>query len=194
VITNELFMAEGPLDQPIPVLIVSANQKDHAKVRLLLDSVNCRLYGASTFAEARKIIQEHVIAVVVTEAALTDGRWTTLFVCTGPKAHPPNIIPLAELGDYGFWAEAFNRGAFDVLYRPLVETSIARVVTLAFQRWKRAAERQDARAGNTQVTVIWPSRRSRSHTAQTKWIAPKVLAAAASSSGTGQGSSRLVWW
>jgi DNA-binding NtrC family response regulator len=194
VITNELFMAERPLNQTIPVLIVSANQKDHARVRLLLNPVNCQFYGASTFAEARKIVREHVIAVVVTEAALTDGKWTTLFVCTGPKANPPNIIPLAELGDYGFWAEAFNRGAFDVLYRPLLETSIARVVTLAFQRWKRAAERQDARDGNTQVTVIWPSRRSRSHTAQPKWIAPKVLAVAEKSFAATQGSSRLVWW
>jgi DNA-binding NtrC family response regulator len=194
VITNELVMTERPLDLPIPVLIVSANQKDHARVRLLLNPGDYLLYGASTFAEARKIVREHVIAVVITEAALGDGKWTTLSVCPGPRDNPPLIIPLADLGDTAFWVEAFNHDAFDVLFRPIVKTSLAPIVTLAFQRWTRAAERRDARAGNTQVTVIWPSRRSRSKTTQTKWIAPKVLAAAASSSGTGQGSSRLVWW
>jgi DNA-binding NtrC family response regulator len=193
VIINELVLAERPLDQPIPVLIVSAKQKDHEKVRLLLNPVDCLFYGASTFAEARKIMREHMIAVVVTEPALTDGRWTTLFVCTAPNANPPHVIPLADLGDYEFWAEAFDRGAFDVLYRPLVKTSIARVVTLAFQRWKRAAERQEARSENTQVTVIWP-RKSRSKTSRSKWIAPKVLAAGKNSYAKAQVSSRLVWW
>jgi DNA-binding NtrC family response regulator len=187
-LTHEPALTERPLDRPIPVLIVSARQKDHAKLRLLLDRVDCLFYGASTFAEARKIMREHVIAVVVTETALTDGRWTTLFVCTGPRANPPHIIPLTELGDSGFWAEAFRHGAFDVLYRPIAETSIAHVVALAFQRWTRTAECRDARAKNTQVTVVWPSRKSRSETTRPIWIAPKVLAA------TAQGSSRLVWW
>jgi DNA-binding NtrC family response regulator len=186
VITNELVLAERPHNQPIPVLIVSASLKDHAKVRLLLNPVGCLFYGASTFAEARKIVREQVIAVVVTEAALADGRWTTLFVCMAPGANPPHIIPLADLGDYEFWAEAFNHGAFDVLYRPVVNTSIARIVSLAFQRWKRAAERQEARAGNTQVTLIWP-RKSRSKTSRARWIAPKVLAAGKNSYAAAQG-------
>jgi DNA-binding NtrC family response regulator len=177
-----------PFDQPIPILIVSARPEDQAKMRLLLSPVNCLFYAASTFAEARRIVREHMIAVVVTETALTDGRWTTLFVCTAPGANPPHIIPIADLNDDQFWAEAFNHGAFDVLYRPLVAASIARVVILAFQRWKRTAECRDARAENKQVTVIWPSRKSRSNATRSKWVAPKVLAATAGS------SSRLVWW
>jgi DNA-binding NtrC family response regulator len=174
VISNELVLDERPLDQPIPVLIVSANE-DHAKVHLLLNPVDCLFYGASTFAEARKILQDHVIAVVVTETDLADGRWTTLVACTAPSANPPYIIPLADLGDYEFWTEAINHGAFDVLYRPFVKTSIARAVTLAFQRWKRGAERQEARAERTQVTMIWPSRKSK--TSRSRWFGPRVLAA-----------------
>lgn len=177
-----------PIDQPIPILIVSASPQDQAKMRLLLNPVNCQFYTASTFTEARRIVRENVIAVVVTETALTDGRWTTLFVCTAPGANPPHVIPLADMNDDQFWAEAFNHGAFDVLCRPLVAASIARVVILAFQRWKRTAECRDARAKNRQVTVIWPSRKARSNATRSKWVAPKVLAA------TPGGSSRLVWW
>jgi DNA-binding NtrC family response regulator len=174
VISNELVLDERPLDQPIPVLIVSANE-DHAKVHLLLNPVDCLFYGASTFAEACKILQDHVIAVVVTETALADGRWTTLLTCTVPSVNPPYVIPLADLGDYEFWAEAIKHGAFDVLYRPIIKTSIASAVTLAFQRWKRGAERQKARAEKTQVTMIWPTIKSKK--SRPRWFAPNVLAA-----------------
>ena len=172
-ITNELVLAASPLNQPIPILIVSAVE-DHSKVHLLLNSIDCVFYGASTFAEARQILQDHVVAVVITETALADGRWTTLIACTASSANAPYIIPLADLGDHKFWAEAVNHGAFDVLYRPFVKTSIASAVTLAFHRWKRGAERQEARAERTQVTMIWPSRNSKK--SRSRWFGSRVLA------------------
>lgn len=194
-INNELVLTERTLDLPIPVLFVSANQKEHARLRLLLKPLHCLVYGASTFADARKMVRDHEISVVITEAALSDGVWTTLFVCTGPKDNPPFVIPLAELGDSGFWVDALNQGAFDVLFRPVSTASLAPIVTLAFRRWKRAAERRDARAeNNTQVTLIWPTGRSRAKTTKPKWVAPKVLAVAGKSFAATQGSSRLVWW
>ena len=172
--TNDLVLFESPLDQPIPVLILSGKPKEHAKVRLLLEPVEWLFYGASTFAEARIILQEHVIAVVITETALIDGRWTTLFVCTASNPNPPYIIPLADLEDHEFWAEAFNEGAFDVVYRPIVKTPIVRAITVAFQRWKRAAEREEAK-GATPITLVWPVRKSRA--SRSRWFSTKVLAA-----------------
>lgn len=131
------------MQNPFAVLVVSANEEDHALFEVFLSSVGYILYHASTLAEAITILGQSPVPVIVTERTLPDGSWIGVRVSSGSPCNPPLVIVFSDPGDATFWAQAFNLGAFDVLYRPRAETIVAGAVNLANLRWSRAFEEAD---------------------------------------------------
>jgi PleD family two-component response regulator len=151
--TSELILCSMPIQDPIPVLLVSGHKKDQELLTRLFNTSDFVIFQAFTCAEAAGIIQQYPIPVVVTDQALSDGNWTQVQSAHALSAIPPIVIVLGDRKDPAFWADAFARGAFDVLFRPLTEAIVVRAVRLGYLRWNRRAERMSARDENMQATT-----------------------------------------
>ena len=145
---SDVGVCADPMQNPFPVLVVSANEEDHKVFDVFLSRVGYTLHHASTLAAAISILQELPVPVIVTERTLPDGSWIGFQVSSDSPCHPPLVIVFSDPGDATFWAQAFNLGAFDVVHRPLTETIVARAINLAHLRWARAIEESDARSAN----------------------------------------------
>lgn len=140
------------MQDPIPVLLVSGQRKDHDLLSSLFSASDVVILQAFTCAEAVVIIQQYPVPVVVTDETLPDGNWTQLQSAQALSAIPPTVIVLGARKDPASWANAFAHGAFDVLFRPLDEAMLVRAVTLGHLRWNRCAERMSAREENMRET------------------------------------------
>jgi hypothetical protein len=127
----------------ITVLLVSTRPDDHVVFAMLMKSLNCALYHASTCAEAARILGRHHITVIVSEQALPDGNWRSVQSAGRFLPAAPELILLS--GDHGSYSCAQDVGAQDVLNRPLVETLIPGAIVLGYLRWRRSV-RQSAAA------------------------------------------------
>jgi DNA-binding response OmpR family regulator len=69
-------------------------------------------------------------------AHLSPGSWIDMLDQIALLPDPPFLIVTSRLADERFWAEALNRGAYDVLAKPFDRTEVVRVVSLAWLHWK----------------------------------------------------------
>ena len=81
------------LQLPIPaeaVLTVSPHLDDHAFFRDVLGSWRC--LGTKSRREAWLLLQDHPVAVVVSESELIDGDWKDLMTDLRTVPNPPRLI------------------------------------------------------------------------------------------------------
>jgi DNA-binding NtrC family response regulator len=95
-----------------------------------------RLVASSTLTRALTQLREQRIPLVVCERDLAPGSWIDVLDQIERLPDPPFLIVTSRMADERFWAEALNRGAYDVLAKPFDRTEVARVVSLAWLHWK----------------------------------------------------------
>ena len=59
------------------------------------------------------------------------GNWKDVLEAMRALPVPPLVIVISRESDDHLWAEALNLGAYDVLAKPLDDTEIVRVLSLA---------------------------------------------------------------
>ncbi len=103
---------------------------------------NCRwrLIARPTLASAFTTLQQHRIPIVLCEREFLQGSWLDMLEETVALPDPPFLIVTSRLADERFWAEALNRGAYDVLAKPFERTEVVRVLSLAWLHWKVKGE------------------------------------------------------
>jgi DNA-binding NtrC family response regulator len=144
--SSEYLVSAESKANPLPVLVVSSLQEDHELFNVFLGSAAYSLHHAFTLADAVATLEKCPIHVMVTERTLPDGCWVDI---QSPSLKPPLVIVFSDPEDASSWAQAFNVGAFDMFYRPLVEKIVEGSVSLASVRWSRMAELSSAPAENT---------------------------------------------
>jgi len=82
------------------------------------------------------VLQGNRIPIVLCERDLLPGTWKDMLIESALLPDPPLLIVTSRLADDYLWAEALNLGAYDVLAKPFDEGEVARVVSLAWLRWK----------------------------------------------------------
>ena len=113
----------------IPVLLVSADDQDHASVRGMLE--DCRVHSASGRGDARRMTHRIEPWVVICDQILADGDWRDLFQDYLEDRHAPPLIVSSRAADDRLWAEVLNLGGYDLLAKPFVATEVTRVVKMA---------------------------------------------------------------
>jgi DNA-binding NtrC family response regulator len=151
--SSELVLCSLPIEDPIPVLLVSARGEDHASYPALFGSANCVLHHALTCLEAVAMLGLYPYPVVVTDQTMPDGSWLDIQYASDSRSNPPQVIVLANTGDHTFWADALLGGALDALYRPLTDKCVAAAVVVGYRRWTRSAEMINARAESILATA-----------------------------------------
>ena len=151
--SSELVLCSLLIEDPIPVLLVSARGEDHAAYPALIGSVNCILHHALTCEKAAAMLRQYRYPVVVTDRTMPDGTWLDIQHACDARSNPPQVIVLAAAGDYTLWADALLAGVLDALYRPLTDQPLSAAIAVGYRRWNRSAELINARAENILATA-----------------------------------------
>ena len=127
--------------QAVTVLFVSPADEDCLALERIFENAsdwdahtNCkwRLIARRTLASACTSLRQHRIPIVLCERELLPGSWLDMLEQIASLPNPPFLIVTSRLADERLWAEALNRGAYDVLAKPFDRAEVVRVISLAW--------------------------------------------------------------
>ena len=72
--------------------------------------------------------------MILTEAALPDGKWQDVLHLVRECPRETEVIVTDPQADACFWAEALNLGAYDLLAQPFYEPEVRRILYNACSR------------------------------------------------------------
>ena len=127
------------------ILSVSPIPEDHSNLQKAFHDWSadsdahstCELFSATTLSSAIGILRRTSCPVVICERDLPFGSWRDLVAFTQALSNPPFVIVASRHADEDLWAEALNRGAYDVVAKPFDRKEIIRILSSAYQRWHR---------------------------------------------------------
>ena len=83
---------------------------------------------------ARRELQHRPYTVILSEAFLPDGKWLDALDLAREYEGQVEVIVTDQNADARLWAEALNRGAYDVLSQPFYEPEVRRILHNACSR------------------------------------------------------------
>jgi DNA-binding NtrC family response regulator len=116
------------------ILFISGRKEDARRLSAMLHTLPLKLHHASTLLKARTRLHQHNYNVILTEAALPDGKWLDVLELARDCPKETEVIVTDPLADASFWAEALNRGAYDLLAQPFYEPEVRRILYNACSR------------------------------------------------------------
>jgi len=118
------------------ILCISGHPEDARKLSEMLHALPLVLDHVGSLRQARTQLQAHEYDAVLTEAALSDGKW--LDVLHLVREHPREIAVIVTdpHADTRLWAEVLNMGAFDLLAQPYHEPEVRRILYNACSRFE----------------------------------------------------------
>ena len=119
-------------------LLISPAEEDHEIFGELFHRWGWMLEHASSIYSASLLLNENATSVVITERDLPVGNWKDVLEVMLGLPEPPLAIVISRLADEHLWAEALNLGVYDVLAKPLDDTEVLRVLTLAWTHGHKA--------------------------------------------------------
>ena len=128
----------------VTLLSVGLIEEDHTSLEGILQCSQCdlrptckwKLNACRTLASALQALRKLRVPVVVCESDLRPGTWKEVLEELSTLPDPPFLIVTSRLADDRLWAEALNLGAYDVLAQPFDGSEVARIVSMAWLRWK----------------------------------------------------------
>jgi len=94
----------------------------------MLDSLPILLEHAPTLQQARTQLSQEDYDVILTEAALPDGRWLDVLHLAREYPKDVEVIVTDPQADARLWSLALNLGAFDVLAQPFYRPEVRRIL------------------------------------------------------------------
>jgi DNA-binding NtrC family response regulator len=114
------------------VLFVSPYPQDARSLAQMLSDISLPLIHAPSLKEAASKLETGNFQVVLTEANLEDGTW--LDVLQLALSVDTKLVVTHPWADARLWAEAINRGAYDLLAQPFSGPEVQRVLSSASTR------------------------------------------------------------
>ena len=90
---------------------------------------NWTLYIAGDAVEAKQILGQVSVPVILCESELPDGNWKDLLAAVAGLRNPPLMM-----ADEYLWAEVLNLGGYDVLAKPFNLIEFIQVLSMAGRR------------------------------------------------------------
>lgn len=130
------------------VNVLLATDRDDTANRLqdLFDRTRWNLDVVKTCREAIVGLRSRSYGVVISETELPDGTWRELLRLSSKLDRAPNLVVTSGSADECLWAEVLSKGGYDVLPRPFDRSEVVRIVSLAWQDWRRSRPAPQARA------------------------------------------------
>ncbi|HEY1342816.1 MAG TPA: response regulator [Bryobacteraceae bacterium] len=106
-------------------------------------AVHWKVRRRATLKSALAAMRGGRVPIVICDSDAAPGTWIAMLDQIAPLDEAPYLIVTSRTADERLWAEALNRGAYDVLAKPFDREEVDRVVTAAWLRW---THRHDAPA------------------------------------------------
>jgi DNA-binding NtrC family response regulator len=117
------------------ILFISGHLDDARRLSRMLDSLPITVDHVETLQQAHAKLQQDDYGVILTEAALPDGKWPdAIHLARQCPNNEPEVIVTDPQADARFWAEALNLGAYDLLAQPFYEPEVRRILYNACSR------------------------------------------------------------
>ena len=116
------------------ILFVSPSSEDAERLSQMIQTLDLILIHAKTLKDASARLRDRKFTLVLTEATLPDGHWLDVLEIVQRKAPSLEVIITDPLADARLWAEALNRGAYDLLVQPFYEPEVQRILSNACSR------------------------------------------------------------
>jgi len=116
------------------ILFISGSVSDARGLSRMLHALPVVLDYADGVQTARAKLREEIYDVLLTEAALPDGRWLDVLQLARESEIEPEVVVTDAHADARFWSEALNLGAFDLVAQPFHEPEVRRILYNACSR------------------------------------------------------------
>ncbi len=116
------------------LLFITGRSSDARRLSRMLHCLPVLLNHAETLQQARAKLRQEEYDVILTEAALPDGRWLDVLHLARECPQELEVIVTDPQADARFWAEALNLGAYDLLAQPFYEPEVRRILYNACSR------------------------------------------------------------
>ena len=146
---------------PAHVLLVTSDPRDQGRIGGPLRDAGCHVQAAFTVEQAKAIVCEGSVDVIITSEQLADGTWQDLRThCNDvlPYVRTLGIIVILGHADPARSAHLLELGAADTLMHPIDRQNLLRTMTVVHARVMRAREIGRARMSNPGVGSADPRR------------------------------------
>lgn len=116
------------------ILFISGHLDDARRLKRMLHSLPITVDHVENLQRAHAKLQQDDYGVILTEAALPDGKWQDALHLARKCPREPEVIVTDPQADARFWAEALNLGAYDLLAQPFYEPEVRRILYNACSR------------------------------------------------------------
>jgi DNA-binding NtrC family response regulator len=116
------------------ILFISGRQEDARHLSRMLHALPLKLEHVPSLEHARTRLRLQEYDVILTEAALPDGKWLDVLHLVRECPRETEVIVTDPQADARFWAEALNLGAYDLLAQPFYEPEVRRILYNACSR------------------------------------------------------------
>ena len=116
------------------ILFISGRHEDARHLSKMLHALPLKLEHVPSLQHARTRLQRQEYDVILTEAALPDGKWEDVLHLVRECPRETEVIVTDPQADARFWAEALNLGAYDLLAQPFYEPEVRRILYNACSR------------------------------------------------------------
>lgn len=116
------------------ILFISGRQEDAHHLSQMLHALPLELEHVPSLDHARTRLHQQGYELILTEAALPDGKWLDVLHLIRECSQETELIVTDPQADAHFWAEALNLGAYDLLAQPFYEPEVRRILFNACTR------------------------------------------------------------
>ncbi len=134
----------GPFgsENTVSVLAIGHSSEYQKSLLDIFSHSKWNLQFARSIFEARRILLDEHVSVVLCEHSLTDGKWVDMLREIESSGQSPRLIVASASADDALWAEVLNLGGYDVLEMPFQPQEVTRVLSLAWLHWRKQPVRQ----------------------------------------------------
>jgi DNA-binding NtrC family response regulator len=130
------------------VLFISPYSEDAAKLTQILSGMPLVLTHVRDLEQARGALGSGRFEIILTEAALRDGRWTDVLHMARQFSPNYEVIVTDAWADGRFWSEALNLGVYDLVAQPFHDAEVRRIIENACSRMTPPARTDFASASS----------------------------------------------
>ncbi len=122
----------------VTVVAVLSDDQDRQALQGIFAHSNWELRITPTLATATRLLHRSSAGILIVGEPLPEtGSWREALEFTRGIENHPLVIVASRLADERLWAEVLNIGAYDVLATPFDPPEVYRVVSFAWQTWRR---------------------------------------------------------
>src|SRR3990172_9062604 len=121
-------------------LLVHDRANPLGSLQVLLKDHSVETWGAKTWEEVARLLDQTQPELLFTDTTLPDGTWVDVVNMAEKAAVPTNVIVVGSCTDPNLYISAMESGAFDFILPPFEAEAVRHVLNVAIENVRRRRE------------------------------------------------------